>query len=322
MTNNARLLMILGPTAVGKTAVACALQDMLGGKGAVRLISVDSALVYQGMDIGTAKPDATELADYPHDLIDIRDPADPYTAADFVEDADTAVGAALANGQVPVLVGGTMLYARCFLQGIADLPTASPEVRNALADELQAKGPKALYAELQNADPQAAQKIHPNNPQRLLRALEVLRTTGEPISRLWEQRAGLPATERLNVPVHAISLLPDDRAHLHARIKTRFAEMLRDGFVDEVRGLRDRGDLHLDLPSMRAVGYRQAWLYLAGEISEQSFIADALTATRRLAKRQLTWLRQWQDINQIRINDSSQVDQVAGQIIEDLRLRA
>ncbi len=295
MTAERKILLLLGATAVGKTAAACALYDALGGADAVALISVDATMVYRGFDIGAAKPTPAELARHPHALIDVADPAQPYTVATFVEAADAVVAAALDAGRLPVLVGGSMLYARRFLEGLATLPSASDELRETLADEWRERGGEALHAELAQADPQAAARIHPNNPQRLLRALEVLRGTGRPISELWAERAGQGAPARHDAAVHTVALAADDRAELHARIEARFQAMLAAGFLDEVRGLQARGDLHPALPAVRAVGYRQAWQHLNGELTHDRFVADALTATRRLAKRQLTWLRQWPD---------------------------
>lgn len=310
------LVLLLGATAVGKTGVACALQDQLGGPARVQLISVDSALVYRGMDVGTAKPDAAERRAHPHALIDIRDPADPYTVADFVTDADAAVQDALGSGRLPVLVGGTMLYAHRFLHGIAALPSASAEMRAALTAELAERGAQTLHAELARQDPEAAAHIHPQNSQRLLRALEVLRVTGQPLSGLWRSQAGEPATERLRCRIHVCAIMPDDRRALHERIALRLEAMLAAGFVEEVRALRARGDLHAALPAMRAVGYRQAWQHLDGELTHAQFVADAQTATRRLAKRQLTWLRRWPDLHTLSWGDAATV---AAAIVRDIR---
>lgn len=304
-----RIILLLGPTAVGKTRLAMRLYDALGGQTGARLISVDSALVYRNMNIGSAKPTPEELASYPHALIDIRDPSDPYTVAEFVKDADRQVISALVAGQTPILVGGTMLYAKRFVDGIAELPGTDSLVREALVVELRERGVDALYEELVAADPAVAKHIHPNNPQRLLRALEVIRVTGEPLSQLWQSRAGIPAPKRLgvegdNVQMEIVGIVPDDRAKLHQVIEDRFHSMLELGFLDEVQALRARGDLHLDLPAMRAVGYRQAWQHLEGEIDYGQFIADATTATRRLAKRQLTWMRQWAGMKSIAASEA------------------
>jgi tRNA dimethylallyltransferase len=293
-----RLLMLLGPTAVGKTEVAMALQDELGGTARVRLISVDSAMVYRGMNIGTAKPEPAVLTAYPHDLVDIRDPAETYAVADFIADADRAVREALARGQTPVMVGGTMLYAWRYMQGIATLPSADPALRARLAEEYERRGAPAMHAELARVDPPAAANIHPNNPQRLLRALEVVRLTGKPLSALWRQREGADLAARLGIDLRHVvvaAIEPTDRSELHRRIARRFDHMLDSGFVDEVRTLFDRDDLHADLPALRAVGYRQGWQYLQGELTLDGFREAAVAATRQLAKRQLTWLRNWPD---------------------------
>ena len=295
--------MLLGPTASGKTALAMALYDALGGAEHARLISVDSALVYRGMDIGTAKPTPTEQQRYPHSLIDLRDPAEPYSAADFVTDADAEVAAAQKLGQVPILVGGTMLYAKSFLQGLAELPHADAEVRAALEAEFDARGAKAMHAELTAYDPKAAANIEPANRQRLLRAMEVYRLTGQPMSVLWQDQADVSVAKRLGSDVLTFALVPDDRSLLHERIEQRFDAMLNEGFLAEAESFYKRGDLHADLPSMRAVGYRQAWQHLAGEIDHARFVADAKTATRRLAKRQLTWLRSWPDLESLTTAD-------------------
>ena len=281
---------------MGKTAVAMALFDQLGGADKVRLISADSALVYRGMDIGTAKPSAAELERYPHDLIDLRYPQDTYTAADFVADADCCVEAALQQGQLPVIVGGTMLYVKRFVEGIAALPGANPLIREQLQASFDAGGGPTLHAQLAAVDPLAASKIHPNNPQRLLRALEIVQQTGQPISDLWSELGGPPAVERLQAQVHSFALIPDDRQRLHERIADRFIAMLEAGFLDELRALYAQPELKGDLPALRAVGYRQGFAYLRGESSEAQFHTDAVTATRRLAKRQMTWLRQWADL--------------------------
>ncbi|MEM7003143.1 MAG: tRNA (adenosine(37)-N6)-dimethylallyltransferase MiaA [Pseudomonadota bacterium] len=308
------VVVLLGPTAAGKTAVAMALQDLLG-KSRTQLISVDSAMVYRGMDIGSAKPTAAELADYPHALIDIRDPAEPYNAADFVTDADRAIQAALAAERVPVLVGGTMLYARCFLEGIAALPDANQATREQLERDLQEHGDVALHAELAAVDSQAAAGIDPRNHQRLLRALEVVRLTGQPISELWESHKGTAARARLGVKTEVFAVTPVPRHELHARIHTRFQQMLTLGFLDEVARLKQREDLHIDLPAMRAVGYRQAWLHLQGSLDYAQFVADAQTATRRLAKRQLTWLRRWPDLQALTVEDAqAQAQQLATEV--------
>ncbi|KLD65364.1 tRNA (adenosine(37)-N6)-dimethylallyltransferase MiaA [Dyella japonica] len=274
---------LMGPTASGKTALACALSDQFP----LDLVSVDSALVYRGLNIGAAKPDAPTLARYPHRLIDIRDPAEPYSAADFRGDAVAAMQDITAQGRVPLLVGGTGLYFRALQQGLSQLPEADPSVRERLAAQAALDGWPALHARLQQLDPSAAERIGPNDAQRIQRALEVIELTGRPLSE--QQRGG--SGERFPWRVLKLALVPQDRAPLHERIAQRFDTMLRDGFLDEVRALRARGDLHADLPAIRAVGYRQAWDYLDGQTSEAEFRDRGVFATRQLAKRQITWLR-------------------------------
>ena len=290
-----QVLLLVGPTAVGKTAIACALYDLLKAGDTqfdgASLISVDSAMVYTGLDIGTAKPTRAEQLQYPHALIDIRDPAQPYSAADFVDDADAQVRQAWQQGKLPILVGGTMLYVKRFVEGIADLPVADQQLRQSLQAQLQAQGSAALYAQLQRVDPTAAAQIHPNNPQRLLRALEVIELTGQPISAQWGKQRNL--AQRLGASVSQIAIIPDHRPRLHEIIEARFDAMLEAGFLQEVRSLYARDDLHDNLPAVRAVGYRQAWQHLSGELSADDFRSNAITATRRLAKRQLTWIKQW-----------------------------
>ncbi|HEV7779231.1 MAG TPA: tRNA (adenosine(37)-N6)-dimethylallyltransferase MiaA [Luteibacter sp.] len=276
-------IFLMGPTASGKTALACALADRFP----LDLVSVDSALVYRGMDIGTAKPDAATLARYPHALVDIRDPGEPYSAADFRADAVTAMEGISAGGRVPLLVGGTGLYFRALQRGLSDLPEADPEVRARLTEEAGRIGWPVMHERLTRLDPVAAGRIRPGDLQRLQRALEVIELTGRPLS---EQQQG-GSGERFPWRVLKLALLPVERALLHARIAARFDAMLADGFLDEVRRLRTRGDLHADLPAIRAVGYRQAWNFLDGEGSEAEFRDRGIFATRQLAKRQITWLR-------------------------------
>lgn len=276
-------IFLMGPTASGKTALACALSERFP----VALVSVDSALVYRGMDIGTAKPDAATLAKYPHALVDIRDPAEPYSAADFRVDAIEAMKDIAARGKVPLLVGGTGLYFRALHQGLSNLPEADPAIRERLTREAEAIGWPAMHERLHRADPAAAARIGPNDAQRVQRALEVIELTGRPLSE--QQRGG--SGERFPWRVLKLALLPADRAPLHARIAERFDAMLAQGFLDEMRRLRARGDLHPDLPSMRAVGYRQAWDHLDGLTSAAEFRDRGIFATRQLAKRQITWLR-------------------------------
>ncbi len=275
-------IFLMGPTASGKTALACALCERLP----LGLVSVDSALVYRGLDIGTAKPNAAILARYPHALLDVRDPSQPYSAAEFRSDALAAMQKITNQGRVPLLVGGTGLYFRALERGLSPLPKADPKLRERLTAEADRDGWVALHARLAQLDPLAAQRIHASDTQRIQRALEVIILTGKPLSA--QQQGGSVA---LPYRLLKLVLLPSDRARLHARIAERFAAMLEQGFLDEVRGLRSRNDLDAALPALRAVGYRQAWTYLEGQSSEAAFRQTALAATRQLAKRQMTWLR-------------------------------
>ncbi len=280
---------LMGPTASGKTGLALELAQRLP----VELISVDSALIYRGMDIGTAKPDAATLRAFPHRLIDILDPSESYSAARFREDALQAMGEIHARGRIPLLVGGTMLYFRALQGGLDALPASDPALRAALQAEAAARGWAALHEELARVDPKAAARIHPNDPQRLGRALEVWRQTGVPLSE-WQARGaqGRQAPGR----VLKLALLPA-RELLRERIAERFLRMLEAGLIDEVEALRARGDLHPGLPSMRAVGYRQVWEYLHGAHSYEHMVERGVQATRGLAKRQMTWLRRESDLH-------------------------
>lgn len=281
-----RCLAIAGPTASGKTAAALAIaQDM-----PVEIISVDSALVYRGMDIGTAKPSAQELAAVPHHLIDIRDPLQAYSAAEFVRDATELIHAIHARGKLPLLVGGTMLYFKALFDGLDDMPKADAQVRAALETEAQAKGWPALHAELAQVDPVTAARLQPGDSQRIQRALEVFRVSGRPLSSFHTTKNVAAGTDVARAST-LISLEPLDRAWLHERIAQRFDAMLAAGFLDEVQALRARGDLHPDLPSMRCVGYRQAWEALDGVFPMGELRERGIYATRQLAKRQITWLR-------------------------------
>ena len=307
-----RAIFLMGPTASGKTELAVELHERFP----VDIISVDSALVYRGMDIGTAKPDAATLARAPHALIDIRDPAESYSAAEFREDALAEMAQSTGRGRVPLLVGGTMLYFRALTRGLAALPSASPAVRAALEAEARERGWPALHERLAAADPQAAQRIHPNDPQRIQRALEVIELTGRKLSELQREQEEV----RLGYRVLRVVACPQPRSVLHARIEQRFRQMLDQGFLQEMERLRDRGDLHRDLPSMRCVGYRQAWSYLEGEIDPAEMCRKAVVATRQLAKRQLTWLRRESDALWYDPTEESAQDFVIGEIAEFLEL--
>ena len=281
------ILVITGPTAAGKTAVALSLAE----RRSVRLISVDSAMVYRGMDIGTAKPDPDTLRRFPHALVDICDPADAYAVSDFVADADRAVAGALQAGDLPVLVGGTMMYLKAFRDGLDAVPRSTDAVRAHIAARASEKGWPALHEQLARVDPVAAAAIHPNNPQRLARALEVYELCGQPISSFWGKARG--ASQRHGVPLVEAMIDVGDRQELHRRISLRLDHMLQSGFVEEVSALRARGDLQADLASMRAVGYRQVWDFLDGETGFDRMCERVLAATRGLARRQYTWLRRW-----------------------------
>ena len=276
---------LLGPTASGKSGAAMQLAELLP----VEIVSVDSAQVYRGMDVGTAKPSAADRTRVPHHLIDLVDPAEPYCAARFVRDARTAIAAIRNRGRLPLMVGGTMLYAKALREGLAELPPADPEVRARLAQQGEERGWPALHARLREIDPRTAERLNPGDRQRIQRALEIYELTGEPMSELLQTAQTDPT------PLLTIAWMPSDRAELHRRIETRFDSMLAAGFLDEVRGLRARGDLHPELPSVRSVGYRQAWDHLNGATSFDEFRAAAIAASRQLAKRQITWLRSMRD---------------------------
>jgi tRNA dimethylallyltransferase len=278
-------VLLLGPTASGKSALAMALARDIP----LEIVSVDSAQVYRGLDIGTAKPSAADRAAVPHHLIDIRDPSEPYSAADFARDAARLIGEIRARGRLPLLVGGTMLYAKALRDGLSRLPSASVTVRSRLSTEAAVQGWPALHARLAEIDPASAARIGPNDAQRIQRALEVYELTGTPLSALQEG----PRPGALQLPL--IALLPEDRARLHTRIEQRFDAMLAAGFLDEVRALRRRGDLDPDLPALRSVGYRQAWEHFDQDTPLAQLRAEAVAATRQLAKRQVTWLRSMSD---------------------------
>jgi tRNA dimethylallyltransferase len=316
-----RHICIAGPTASGKTAAALAIAKHLAGKIRVEIISVDSALVYTGMDIGTAKPSAAELASVPHHLIDICDPLQPYSAAEFIKDARRLIGEITARGHVPLLVGGTMLYFKALFDGLDDMPTANPDIRAALEQEAAQIGWPAMHVKLAEIDPTTAARLQSNDAQRIQRALEVYRISGKPLSafQLSNKLSGKSsenainniAVQAINTPATAInssknvlfiSLEPQNRAWLHERIAQRFEVMLQSGFEQEVRRLRERGDLHLDTPSIRCVGYRQMWEALdvidhqnLDKNTAQKVMSEmrekGIAATRQLCKRQLTWLR-------------------------------
>lgn len=284
------VIFLLGPTASGKTAASILLAKAMDAE----IISVDSALVYRHMNIGTAKPNALEQDGVPHHLIDICDPDEPYSAARFCEDALTVIEQIHSKGKQALLTGGTMLYFQALEQGIAPMPVANPEIRERLNKQAEAIGWPAMHEQLREVDPDAAARIHPNDPQRLQRALEVFELTGQSLTTLQAKTKPL-----LAVPPIKFALVPADRAWLHNRIELRFQQMLDAGFLDEVRSLMQQYSLNENLPSMRSVGYRQAWQYCVGDIDHDTMVAKAQAATRQLAKRQLTWIRGMDNLSQL-----------------------
>jgi tRNA dimethylallyltransferase len=292
-----RTLCLLGPTAVGKSALALMLAQRFEAQGGAEIVSIDSAQVYDGMDIGTAKPTALERAQVPHHLIDLISPEASYSAGQFRRDALDVIAKIHTRGRVALLVGGTMLYYRALLEGLDDLPQADAALRTRIDTQAQLAGWPAMHAELARIDPSSAQRLSPQDGQRIQRALEVYYASGRPLS-AWQQRTGSP----LPFDMTTVALLPTERSALHARIAARFSAMLDRGLVDELRALRTRYKLHADLPSMRAVGYRQAWQFLDQEIDATQLREQAEAATRQLAKRQLTWLRSFTNVHQVHVD--------------------
>lgn len=290
-------LFIMGPTASGKSALAIQLAQALNGE----IISVDSALVYRGMDIGTAKPSLAERASVPHHLIDILDPSESFSTGQFRNQALALMATISANAKLPILVGGTMLYFHSLTGGLAELPNANPELRAKLDAELHTLGKDALHARLANVDPDAAARIHPNDPQRIQRALEVYELTGQSLTSYF-------ANNKTALPYRVLKLIvaPEQRKTLHEKIAQRFQLMLQQGFIDEVQALYARGDLNETLPAIRAVGYRQAWSYLNGEYDKATMTEKSIIATRQLAKRQFTWLRKEVEAVQL-VSDDKQL---------------
>ncbi|WGW00041.1 tRNA (adenosine(37)-N6)-dimethylallyltransferase MiaA [Vibrio sp. YMD68] len=280
-------LFLMGPTASGKTDLAIRLRQ----KFPVEIISVDSALIYKGMDIGTAKPDEHELSLAPHRLIDILDPSEAYSAADFRSDALSEMNRIVSEGKIPLLVGGTMLYYKALLEGLSPLPAADPIIRKEIEQEAQDSGWQVLHDQLREIDPVSAERIHPNDPQRLSRALEVYRISGKTLTELTETKG-----ESLPFRVKQFAIAPKERAEIHRRIELRFSKMMEAGFEEEVKVLYAREDLHPELPSIRCVGYRQMWDYLDGKCDKEEAVFRGICATRQLAKRQITWLRSWDDL--------------------------
>ncbi|MGY6772742.1 tRNA (adenosine(37)-N6)-dimethylallyltransferase MiaA [Gallibacterium sp. ZY190522] len=300
-------LFLMGPTASGKTGLAL----QLAKKIPCEIISVDSALIYRGMDIGTAKPTTEELAIVPHHLIDIKDPAESYSAADFRNDALTLMQKIAAKGKIPLLVGGTMLYYKALLEGLSPLPQAHAEIRTQIEKQAEQIGWQGLHQQLAVIDPQSAQRIHPNDPQRINRALEVYYLTGKSLTELIEQKG-----EPLPYQLLQFAITPKERAILHQRIELRFQQMLEQGFQQEVEKLFARKDLHLNLPSIRCVGYRQMWEFLQGKYDFAEMKYRSICATRQLAKRQITWLRGWNSpINWL---DSLNIKQSEQEILEKI----
>ncbi len=298
---NSPVVCLMGATATGKTDIGLALADRFP----VSLISVDSALVYRGLDIGTAKPDAATLQAYPHALIDCCDPEDAYSAARFVADAQALVSAAHAKGRLPVLVGGTHLYYRALLRGLSELPSADAATRARISARAEEQGWPALHQALAEEDPETAQRLHPNDAQRIQRALEIIALTGRPPSAHYADCAQRAAGAGWSVLSMAVA--DDDRAALHKRIGQRFDAMMDAGFLDEVRRLHGHAGLHPDLPSMRSVGYRQLWAHLDGELSLDEAIEAGKAATRQLARRQWTWLRKEPDLVWLRADEGPHV---------------
>jgi len=306
------VICLMGPTAAGKTDMALHLADRFP----CELVSVDSALVYRGMDIGTAKPDAATLARYPHHLVDILDPAEAYSTALFRRDALQLLEEITVRGRIPVLVGGTMLYFKALVEGLASMPAADPEVRRQIEELAEGIGWNGVHERLAAVDPQAAARIHPNDPQRVQRAYEVYLLTGISLSE-WHRRQSTEKAETrdsgdafLPYTIHHMSVAPLDRSILHARIADRFATMMEQGFLAEVEALHARTDLNPALPSVRAVGYRQLWDYFDGKLSLDEAVERGVIATRQLAKRQMTWLRGWQaDIDWFDSLDPNRFDQ-------------
>ena len=281
------VIAIMGPTASGKTGLALD----IAAKVESEVISVDSALVYKGMDIGTAKPTQEEQAGVVHHLIDIIDPAQSYSVSQFVNDTNALIGDILARGKVPILAGGTMMYFNALINGISPLPKSDEKIRDEITQQAQRLGWSKLHDELRGVDPISGERIHPNDPQRITRALEVYRSTGKTLTH-WQQQKG----EKCPYNIAQFAIAPADRAVLHERIATRFDMMLEQGFEKEVVKLYERSDLHEDLPSIRSVGYRQMWQYLDGQLSYAEMRERGIIATRQLAKRQLTWLRGWEQV--------------------------
>lgn len=295
------VICLMGPTASGKTALAMALSDALP----CDIISVDSALIYRDMDIGTAKPTGEELSKYPHRLINLRDATQSYSAADFCHDALAEIATIRANNRIPLLVGGTMMYFKSLIEGISPLPAANTDIRKQIEDEAAELGWDFMHEKLANIDPVSAQRIHPNDPQRITRALEVFRLTGNTLTQLTQTKG-----DKLQGDILQFAISTKERSTLHERIELRYQQMIEQGFEQEVIKLKKRGDLNEDLPSIRCVGYRQMWEYLDGKYDHKEMIFRGVCATRQLAKRQLTWLRSWPDLHWLTTDDEENLSRV------------
>ncbi|HCM46401.1 MAG TPA: tRNA (adenosine(37)-N6)-dimethylallyltransferase MiaA [Colwellia sp.] len=295
------VICLMGPTASGKTALAMAMQEVLP----CDIVSVDSALIYRDMDIGTAKPTTAELAQYPHRLIDLRDASESYSAADFCHDALAEIAKIRSNNRIPLLVGGTMMYFKSLIEGISPLPTANTDIRKNIESEALGQSWQSMHEQLAEIDPVSAERIHPNDPQRITRALEVYRLTGNTLTQLTQIKG-----DKLSGSILQLAIAPQDRSTLHERIAQRYKQMMALGFEQEVIKLKSRDDLHKDLPAIRCVGYRQMWQYLDGEYDHDEMIFRSVCATRQLAKRQLTWLRNWPDLHWLITDDKTNLAQV------------
>lgn len=297
LVNNKTVISIMGPTASGKTDLAMELADKINGD----LISVDSALIYRDMDIGTAKPTPEELKKHPHQLISFLDPSEIYSAADFRNDAIAAIEKSFEMGKTPILVGGTMMYFKSLVEGISQLPEANAEVRVKIESMANQHGWQYVHDKLAEVDPDSAKRIHPNDPQRINRAYEIYLISGKTMTQLM-------SAEKQPIPfnIKQFAFMCDDKTELHSRIEQRFHKMVENGFKQEVEKLHARGDLHMDLPAIRSVGYRQMWQYLEGELDWDEMIFRGVVATRQLAKRQLTWLRSWQDVMYLEIGNTKE----------------
>lgn len=293
-TNGARTpaICLMGPTASGKTNLAIELVQRLP----CEIINVDSAQIYRGMNIGTGKPDAQTLLRAPHRLLDILDPAQAYSVSQFRDDALREMVSIRDSGRIPLLVGGTMMYFKVLRDGLASMPAADANVRQQILEIAEAQGWAAVHARLQEVDPESAHRIHPNDPQRLQRALEIYFISGKTMSQFHHEESGQRASHEIPFDLHFFSIQPGLRSVLHEKIARRFRQMIADGFVEEVEVLMGRGDLSLSMPSMRSVGYRQIWQYIAGELSFDAMLETGIIATRQLAKRQVTWLRSWEEL--------------------------